>query len=210
MAVGFMCGYGPGLYATLLSASLATYLFATPTFGSGLSAQWTGAFFYMLVGGGIVAICVALRQALMRRDAVLEAFRQTEKRLARSEDSLRESAKSLEQQVEERTAALRSSEARLRTIFETSYQYQGLMTTDGILLEANAVSLQGIGSKIEDVAGRPFWETPWFSGTPWDAGGRAERHNSSCQRRNGAPRNFGQPSGGWMAFIRFYDAAYPR
>ena len=166
MAVGFMCGYGPGFYATLLSAPLATHLFGTPTFGFGLSARWTGAFFYMLVGGGIVAICVALRQALMRREAALEAFRQTAKRLARSEDCLRESAKSLEQQIEERTSALRSSEARLRTIFETSYQYQGLMTTDGILLEANAVSLQGIGSKIEDVAGRPFWETPWFSGTP--------------------------------------------
>jgi PAS domain S-box-containing protein len=37
---------------------------------------------------------------------------------------------------------------------------------DGTLLDANATSLSGIGAKLEDVIGLPFWETPWFSGTP--------------------------------------------
>ena len=72
----------------------------------------------------------------------------------------------LEARVEQRTAALRTSEARLRTIFETSYQYQGLITLEGILLDANAISLQIINAKLEDVVGKPFWNSPWFSATP--------------------------------------------
>ena len=66
----------------------------------------------------------------------------------------------------ERTAELQAKEARLRTIFETSYAYQGLMALDGTLLDANATSLSGIGARLEDVVGRPFWETPWFTGHP--------------------------------------------
>jgi PAS domain S-box-containing protein len=62
--------------------------------------------------------------------------------------------------------ALRRSEARLRSIFATSYQYQGMMSVDGILLETNAASLKGIHARPEDVIGRPFWETPWFTDTP--------------------------------------------
>ena len=58
------------------------------------------------------------------------------------------------------------SEARLRAIFQTSYQYQGLLTVDGVMVDANPVSLEGIGAQLEEVVGRPFWETPWFAGTP--------------------------------------------
>jgi signal transduction histidine kinase len=54
----------------------------------------------------------------------------------------------------------------LRAIFEGNYQYQGLITPEGILLDANQTSLQGIQTRLEDVVGRPFWETPWFSETP--------------------------------------------
>ena len=57
-------------------------------------------------------------------------------------------------------------QARLRTIFETSHQLQGLLALDGTLLEANATSLAVIAAKAEDVVGKPFWETPWFTGTP--------------------------------------------
>jgi PAS domain S-box-containing protein len=72
----------------------------------------------------------------------------------------------LEQLVQERTAALQASEARLRAIFETSFQFQGLMALDGTLLDANGTSLIAIGATREDVLGRPFWDTPWFSQTP--------------------------------------------
>jgi PAS domain S-box-containing protein len=65
-----------------------------------------------------------------------------------------------------KTEALEASVARMRAIFETSYQYHGMMTTDGILLDANPTSLAGIEARLEDVVGKPFWQTPWFTGTP--------------------------------------------
>jgi PAS domain S-box-containing protein len=51
-------------------------------------------------------------------------------------------------------------------VFETSFIYQGALSPDGILLDANATSLAGISVPLEEVVGRPFWETPWFAGTP--------------------------------------------
>jgi PAS domain S-box-containing protein len=78
----------------------------------------------------------------------------------------------------EQAAALARSEARLRAVFETSYQYQGLMTPEGILLDANPASLDGIAARLEDVVGRPFWETPWFTGTP----GMAEQVQAAVPR----------------------------
>ena len=62
--------------------------------------------------------------------------------------------------------ALQKSESRMRAIFETSYQYKGLVALDGTLLDANPTSLRGIQAKLEDVVGMPFWDTPWFTNTP--------------------------------------------
>ena len=94
-------------------------------------------------------------------------------RIRRSEDRLRQMNESLELQVKERTAeltraitALRTSADRTRTLFETSYIYQGYMAPDGTLLDANRTSLAGINGELENVVGRKFWDTPWFTGTP--------------------------------------------
>ena len=65
-----------------------------------------------------------------------------------------------------KAADLERSETRLRSVFETSYQYQGFMSPDGILLAANPTSLAGIRARLEDVVGKPYWECPWFTGTP--------------------------------------------
>ena len=72
----------------------------------------------------------------------------------------------LEALVAARTAALQASEARMRTIFATSFQYQGLLALDGSVLDANESSLRGIESTLDTVIGRPFWDTPWFARTP--------------------------------------------
>jgi signal transduction histidine kinase len=72
----------------------------------------------------------------------------------------------LESKVAKRTQALEQSEKSLRTIIESSHLYAGLLTVDGIVEYANVTSLAGISAKREDVVGLPFWETPWFTGTP--------------------------------------------
>ncbi|ANP46907.1 hybrid sensor histidine kinase/response regulator [Candidatus Viadribacter manganicus] len=71
----------------------------------------------------------------------------------------------LESAVAKRTEELLESEARLRSIIETSHLFQGLMRPDGGLLDCNAASLDAIKARKEDLVGQKYWETPWFSAT---------------------------------------------
>jgi PAS domain S-box-containing protein len=91
----------------------------------------------------------------------------------RAQLALRRLADTLEAHVKHRTAELtRALEAqhavadRLRAAFATDLIFQGFLDTEGTLLDANPASLAAIRASLEDVAGRPFWETPWFSDTP--------------------------------------------
>jgi PAS domain S-box-containing protein len=63
-------------------------------------------------------------------------------------------------------ARLRESQERLRAIYDGTYEYIGLLAPDGTLLEANRASLEFAGNTREDVVGKPFWDTPWFTATP--------------------------------------------
>jgi len=63
-------------------------------------------------------------------------------------------------------AALQTRADRMQSMFETSFIYQGYLQPDGTLLDANGTSLAGIECTLDDVVGKPFWDTPWFSGTP--------------------------------------------
>ena len=83
-----------------------------------------------------------------------------------TERELADLAANLEQRVAAATAELEDSRARLRSIFESSFQYAGEVSPDGIVLDANLTSLEGIGLTIDQVVGRYFWDTPWFSETP--------------------------------------------
>lgn len=62
--------------------------------------------------------------------------------------------------------ALRESEQRFRAIFNSAYEFVGLLDTDGTMIEANQTSLDFIGARAADVVGRPFWETPWWDVNP--------------------------------------------
>jgi PAS domain S-box-containing protein len=61
--------------------------------------------------------------------------------------------------------ALQLSETRLRAIFETSFQLQGLLAPDGTLIDSNTTSLEVIGASRDEVLGKRYWDTPWFTGT---------------------------------------------
>ena len=84
----------------------------------------------------------------------------------------------------DRTVALAASEARLRSIFDTSFQFMGLLAPDGTLLDANPASMAAIGVRLEDVAGLKFWQTPWFADTP----GLPERIAAEIPRVAGGQR----------------------
>jgi len=57
-----------------------------------------------------------------------------------------------------------SSEQRFRAIFDSAYQFQGLLDLEGHLLEVNptALRLLGPGATVEDLQGTEFWQAPWW------------------------------------------------
>ena len=59
--------------------------------------------------------------------------------------------------------ALRDSERKFKAIFEQTFQFIGLMTVDGLVVEANRAALQLVGLDESAVVGRFFWDTPWWA-----------------------------------------------
>lgn len=78
-------------------------------------------------------------------------------------------------------ADLRASEQHLRNILNSLYAFVGVMTPDGTLLLANRAPLERAGLQAEDVIGKPFPETHWWSYSAavqqrlWDAIRRVAR-----------------------------------
>jgi PAS domain S-box-containing protein len=106
--------------------------------------------------------------------------------------------------VSERTlgeAALRESESRLRAIYDGTYEYIGLLSPDGTLLDANRASLDFANNVRDDVVGLPFWNAPWFTNTPGAseavrdgvaraAAGEFVRYEAPLQRPSGEVTTF--------------------
>jgi PAS domain S-box-containing protein len=82
-----------------------------------------------------------------------------------SEAEVRKLNATLEQRVAERTAELAANERRFRTLFNTQFNFIGLLSTDGVLLEVNDTALAVGGLSADEVIGRRLWETYW-----WDVG----------------------------------------
>lgn len=113
---------------------------------------------------------VAVIKNITELDAAEKALREQQERL---EEIVKERLSELEaknrqlqQQISERARAekeLRESEQKVRAIFDHSWEFIGLMTTDGTLIAANRTSLEFAGIQASDVLGRPFWDTPWWT-----------------------------------------------
>ena len=54
-------------------------------------------------------------------------------------------------------------EAHVRSILDNTVAFVGLLSTDGVLLEANAPALAAGGLTRKDVVGRKLWDTDWWS-----------------------------------------------
>ena len=56
-----------------------------------------------------------------------------------------------------------ATERRFRAIFDQTFQFIGLLDVEGTLLEANETALAFAGLRPQDVIGKPFWETHWWT-----------------------------------------------
>ncbi|MCC5635685.1 PAS domain S-box protein [Nostoc sp. CHAB 5844] len=63
-------------------------------------------------------------------------------------------------------AAMHESERRFRAIFNGTFQFSGLLTPEGNLLEANQTLLDFGELQPQDVVGKLFWETQWWMISP--------------------------------------------
>lgn len=57
---------------------------------------------------------------------------------------------------------LKQSEHKFRAIFNSTFQFMGLLTVEGIVVEANQTALDAVAAQLVEVVGKPFWETPWW------------------------------------------------
>ncbi|MCW8916384.1 MAG: ATP-binding protein [Magnetovibrio sp.] len=78
-------------------------------------------------------------------------------------DQVANAINTMQVKLVESVEELKKSERRFRAIFDQSFQFIGLMSPDGILLEANRSSLEYAGVNSESVLGKPFWETQWWA-----------------------------------------------
>ncbi len=57
---------------------------------------------------------------------------------------------------------LRDNEKRIKAVFNQTYQFMGILSIDGILLEVNDTALNSINEVRSRVIGKAFWDTPWW------------------------------------------------
>ena len=58
---------------------------------------------------------------------------------------------------------IRENESSLNAVFEQTIQLMGIIALDGTLIRANRTALEMIGVNEKDVAGKPFWDCPWWT-----------------------------------------------
>ena len=64
------------------------------------------------------------------------------------------------------TAQAIAANAKFRAVFEQTTVFAAIMSNDGILLEANKLSLNACGFRPEEECGKLFWETSWWRQFP--------------------------------------------
>lgn len=62
--------------------------------------------------------------------------------------------------------ALQDSQRRFQAIFNNTFQFTGLLTPAGTIVETNQTALDFAGLSNEDVQGKPFGETHWWDSSP--------------------------------------------
>ena len=79
-----------------------------------------------------------------------------------------------------RTAELHEVNQQLRTVFDHTIDFLGVLEKDGTVREVNHAALDFVGVTSGDVIGRPFWDTPWWT--------HSEGARDTCRRSVEAAR----------------------
>jgi len=66
-------------------------------------------------------------------------------------------------EYKDREQELQRKERRYQAIFDDPNILVGMIDTDGTVLEINETAMEYVDTTRDDVAGEPFWETPWFN-----------------------------------------------
>jgi diguanylate cyclase (GGDEF)-like protein/PAS domain S-box-containing protein len=101
------------------------------------------------------------------------------------------------------------SEQQLREVLDslTPSVFVGLLTVDGILTYANRAALEAVGAKLEDVLGKPFDATPWWSFSELS---RKRLRDAIQSAANGVASRFEVPFRNAQAQVRAVDfTLYP-
>ncbi|MGB5719260.1 MAG: PAS domain S-box protein [Woeseiaceae bacterium] len=87
-------------------------------------------------------------------------------------------------------------EQRFRAVFDQRLQLAGILSVEGVVLEANQMSLDFAGIERAAVYGRQYWKTPWWEHSPElqlrlesaikaAADGASSRFEATCYRPDG-------------------------
>ncbi|MBS1190803.1 MAG: domain S-box/diguanylate cyclase protein [Rhodocyclaceae bacterium] len=82
---------------------------------------------------------------------------------------------------------LQDSEMRRRAVFNQASEHMGILDLDGTLRDINRSALALIGGWPEEVVGKPFWDTPWWS---HDAALQARLRQAFAELAGGRPSRF--------------------
>jgi PAS domain S-box-containing protein len=73
---------------------------------------------------------------------------------------------SSQQRSRENERALRESEQRFHAIFNSSFQFMGLLKPDGTVIDLNRTSMEAPDWQVSTFVGLPVWETNWGKSSP--------------------------------------------
>jgi len=74
--------------------------------------------------------------------------------------------KRVEERERQMTAEAVAATAKFQAVFEQTTVFAGIMSLDGVIMEANRMCLDACGYRSEDVIGKHFWDCGWWQKFP--------------------------------------------
>jgi PAS domain S-box-containing protein len=91
------------------------------------------------------------------------------RQIEKCEEEMKAVNQQLRAEISERKLAeenIRDRDRKMHAVFDQTFQFIGLMTTDGILIEANRTAMEFSGLEASSVLNKPFWDGPWWTHSP--------------------------------------------